>query len=282
VYHVTTDADGSPGSLRAAVAAANAHPGADQVVFNGSLGDHTITLTGGELLIKDDLTISGLSASMLTVSGGNNSRMFEIKAGTTDKISGLTMTGGNGVAQNPNGAPGEDGTGGAILNLGTLTVAGCTVSKNTASSNGGGIANSGSDTVLTVKNSTVSGNTATINYGGGLFNEAGMVTVSGSTLSGNVAGFQGAGLWNENGAVTVKSSVLSHNSAAVAGGIFNAILSTVTISQSTVSDNSAMGDGGRIYNIGTLSAIRAANRCAKGGIGRRRPLDRRLSALLND
>src|SRR5438309_11471621 len=54
VYHVTTNADSGPGSLRDAVVAANAHAGADQIVFDGGLAGHTITLTSGELLVTDD------------------------------------------------------------------------------------------------------------------------------------------------------------------------------------------------------------------------------------
>src|SRR5579862_9566759 len=69
VYHVTTTADSGPGSLRAAVAAANAHPGADVIVFDGRLSGQTITLAGGELLVTDDVRINGPGAGLLTVSG---------------------------------------------------------------------------------------------------------------------------------------------------------------------------------------------------------------------
>src|SRR5262245_35891316 len=53
--------DSGDGSLRAAVAAANANPGADTVAF--ASGVHgTITLTGGELLISDSVAINGPGA----------------------------------------------------------------------------------------------------------------------------------------------------------------------------------------------------------------------------
>src|SRR5215471_18454892 len=48
VFRVTTLADSGPGSLRAAVTQANAHPGADTIAFDDGLSG-TIALTGGEL-----------------------------------------------------------------------------------------------------------------------------------------------------------------------------------------------------------------------------------------
>src|SRR5262245_35563752 len=65
-FHVTTLADAGPGSLRAAVAQANTHAGADAIVFDDGLTG-TIALTGGELDITDDLAINGPGADKLTV-----------------------------------------------------------------------------------------------------------------------------------------------------------------------------------------------------------------------
>src|SRR5262245_16730063 len=113
-FHVTTLADGGPGSLRAAVARANAHPGADAIDFDSGLTG-TIALTGGELDITGDLTITGPGADKLTVSGSNLSRVFQVEAGETVSISGLTIAGGN---------AGTDfsSNGGGIDNFGALTV----------------------------------------------------------------------------------------------------------------------------------------------------------------
>src|SRR5437016_4036102 len=53
-----------------------------------------ITLSGSELpQITHDLTITGPGAGLLTISGNNASRVFEIDAGQV-VISGLTITGG--------------------------------------------------------------------------------------------------------------------------------------------------------------------------------------------
>src|SRR5262249_5492196 len=66
--HVTTLADSGDGSLRAAVAGANAHAGADTIDFQPGLTG-TIALTSGEIDITDDLKINGPGADQLTVSG---------------------------------------------------------------------------------------------------------------------------------------------------------------------------------------------------------------------
>ena len=110
-FHVTTLADGGAGSLRAAIAQANAHAGADIIDFQPGLTG-TIALTGGELDITDDLTINGPGADRLTVSGNNISRVFKVESGETVTISGLTIAGGNAGS----------GNGGGIDNFGTLTV----------------------------------------------------------------------------------------------------------------------------------------------------------------
>src|SRR6187551_1392599 len=57
-FTVNTLADSGPGSLRAAVADANANPGADLIRFAGSVRG-TVALTSGELGIVDDVRIDG-------------------------------------------------------------------------------------------------------------------------------------------------------------------------------------------------------------------------------
>src|SRR5690349_9949242 len=96
----------------------------------------TIALAQGELLIDKDLTIAGSGAPQLRVDGANGSREFEIAAGATVSISGLTMQ--NGTAPDPT-AP----FGGGIRNFGTLTLTNTVVSHNGTTGEGGGIHNSG-------------------------------------------------------------------------------------------------------------------------------------------
>src|SRR5262245_3832870 len=60
-FHVTTLTDGGTGSLRGAITQANAHAGADTIVFESGLTG-TIALTGGELDVTGDLKINGPGA----------------------------------------------------------------------------------------------------------------------------------------------------------------------------------------------------------------------------
>lgn len=149
-----------------------------------------------------------------------------------------------------------------IITSGTVTIAGLTITGGNAVS-GGGIFNDAG--VLTVVDSTVSGNAATGNGrttgGGGIYNNSGTVTVSGSTVSDNIltgpdtlAG--GGGISNNSGTVTVSDSVVSDNEAArgYAGGIYNNA-GTATVAGSTVSGNSGWYVGG-IHNRGTLTVSR--------------------------
>src|SRR5262249_59464591 len=65
--------DGSAGSLRAVLAAA--HSG-DTIHFATQLKGHTIILTQGQVLVNQSLTIGGLGASSLAISGNAASRIF--------------------------------------------------------------------------------------------------------------------------------------------------------------------------------------------------------------
>ena len=76
-------------TLRDAIAFAN--PGAT-ITFSVT---GTIFLAQGELLIDKDLTIDGAGAAQLRVDGAGSSREFEIAAGATVSLSGLTMQDGH-------------------------------------------------------------------------------------------------------------------------------------------------------------------------------------------
>ena len=138
---VTNTNDSGPGSLRAEIAAAKTNT---TIVFDPSV-EGTITLTSGELDITSNLTIQGPGADNLTVSGGGNSRVFEVGPKAKVTLSGLTISNGLNFI-----LAGNFSEGGGVFNHGTLTVSGCTLSDNLAGSGGGGIYNAGT---LTVSNS---------------------------------------------------------------------------------------------------------------------------------
>jgi predicted outer membrane repeat protein len=262
---VVNNLDSGAGSLRAEIAAAHSN---DTIVFAAGMVGQTITLTKGELLINKNLTIAGPGAGSLTASGNHASRVFEVAAGTQVTLTGLTIS--NGLAA------GADG--GAILNSGTLTVSGSTLSGNSTTDrwkgnnnfggHGGGIYNSG--TLTFNGNSNMSANTAI--QGGGINNagilsfsnsallhntssgiyNSGTATVSDSVLSGNSAS-SGAAIWS-GGTLTVSGCTLSNNVASSTGGaIANMGMGTLSVSGSSFSDNSASNNGGGIFNQGTLT-----------------------------
>lgn len=65
-----------PGSLRQAIFDANANPGADTITFANELAGSTITLTQNGLAIQDSVSILGLGADQLTISGDNQFAVF--------------------------------------------------------------------------------------------------------------------------------------------------------------------------------------------------------------
>lgn len=187
-FVVTTLADAGPGSLRDAIALANAAPGPDSISFAKT---GTVTLTTGKLLVTDSLAVNGPGATLLTVNGNNAGSIFVLDGpGVLDvAISGLTLTGGDAA---------KDGnfSGGAIHSVGEkLTLDAVAVIGNKAQT-GGGVAVSKSGT-LTVVNSTVSGNSSQFTGGGILGDSYGgavSITVTNSTITGNKAAGLGGGI----------------------------------------------------------------------------------------
>ncbi len=205
---VTSTADSGAGSLRDAIA--TACPGSTITFANGI---NLITLTSGELVVNKSLTIQGPGANLLTISGNNASRVFNIAAGNFDvTFSGLTIANGADVDV------GGDGEGGGIFNAstGTVNITSSTLSGNSASGNlgfGGGISNRSTGT-LNITSSTLSGNSASggnggNSYGGGMY-IFGMVTVRNTIIANNTALFQGPDV---RGALTSQGHNLIENTA---------------------------------------------------------------------
>ena len=95
-FTVLNLADSGADSLRSAILAAEANPGADVIDFADGLTG-VIHLTNGQLSITDDLTIDGPGADYLAVSGNQQSRVFGISGGAIVSIADLTITAENEV-----------------------------------------------------------------------------------------------------------------------------------------------------------------------------------------
>ena len=287
-YMVTNHLDSGPGSLRGDIQMSNASPGANTITFAVA---GTITLTSGQLEISNDLTITGPGSASLTISGANQSRIFQIDSGVTSVLSGMTITQGrapdggpgtNGGSMVPNldGGPGmSGGNGGAVYNLGSLTLSGDAVIDSFAGTgghggdggtqqtigrpiygnggvggtggNGGGVYSSGS---LTVINSVIDGNTAGtgglpgnsyspvptgMGGAGGGLYASGALIIVGSTISNNHGGSPGS------------VSIIGYPLGAPGDGGGVAVLAQSTIINSTFSGNTGF-QGGGIYNTGEL------------------------------
>ena len=86
---VTNTLDYGPGSLRYEIAQAESGKSGKVTTIDFAQGLHgTITLYYGQLNITRNVTIQGPGASLLTVSGGNSSRVFEVAPNVTAIISG--------------------------------------------------------------------------------------------------------------------------------------------------------------------------------------------------
>jgi streptogramin lyase len=231
---VTNPGDAGAGSLRGEIALAQS---GDTINFAANLNGQTITPTGGELAINQNLTITGPGANRLAVSGHNASRVLDIQSGTV-AISGLTVTGGNG----------SGGNGGGIFSIGNLTLTGDAVVGNVANGFGfvgfgGGVYN-GSTGTLTVTDSTVNGNQAL--QGGGVYNDVGTAAITNSTIAGNTASSQGTGTGggglNNSGTLSLENDTIAGNVAqglfgSNGGGIDN--VATLSMSNTIVAQNTA-------------------------------------------
>src|SRR5262249_38910810 len=92
---VTNTNDSGPGSLRNALATAN-----DGDTINFAVSG-TIGLTSGELVVDNNITISGPGSDTLAVDGNSKSRVFYVGPDATVIISDLTIT--NGTTTDPGG-----------------------------------------------------------------------------------------------------------------------------------------------------------------------------------
>ncbi|MBI3242449.1 MAG: hypothetical protein HYZ49_09170 [Chloroflexi bacterium] len=283
-------------SLIEAINEANTTGGSGGDCTAGSAGADTIelgagatyTLTGvdnsyadkgdnGLPVIVSTITINGHGATInRPLSGAPAFRFFFVEVSAALALNQLTLV--RGV---DSGANNNFFGGGGIHNLGTLSLNDSSVTGS-YSYYGGGIWSSG---VVTVTNSFFSNSaySEVSSCGGSILNEAGTLTISGSTFSNNLAGSAGGGICNRAGGIVtianstfsdngtpyrvlngaaisnagtliITNSTISGNNAYTGGGIFNGDGSILTITNSNISDNTALGDGGGIYNFGINEA----------------------------
>lgn len=227
----------------------------DVIEFASGLSG-TITLTNGQLEVRDEVEIRGPGAATVTIDADGASRIFYVCSGSNPAtISGLTMT--DGIADD-GAAIYEESCGGVIVRDVVIT-------GNMASENGGAIY---SNAELWVYDSQISTNTA-YSYGGGIYAGSAFVMV-GSTVSGNSTTQQGApgggGIF-ASGDVDISTSTVDSNSSANCGGglYVKSGYSSIEIVASTFSNNSSYGCyGGGIDIDGNNNTVMIANTTITG------------------
>lgn len=238
-------------TLRAAILAANndevvdrCNPDGieiDEIDFDSSLLNSTITLNSGLPSIQSNIVINGLGQERLAISGDNQHYIARVVDGGNLTVNDLTLTDGYGRmfiggAFIPNGAISTYDA--------TLTINDSTLSKN--SGRGGVIYSRRSN--ISINDSTLSGNSGS--NGGAIYSYASDISINKTTLSGNSAHF-GGGINAHNSSISITNSTVSGNSANSDGGI-SANNSSISITNSTVSGNSAtVGGGGVTVSYGT-------------------------------
>lgn len=254
--------DSGEGSLRQAVANANNIAGPQTITFEGSVftdsTPDTITLASGVLTCSSDIVVNGLGAKMLSISGNNTSRIFDIYGGST-VVRGLHLTRGLGSA-----APSR---GGAILiDSGALTAIACDFDANTAP-RGGAIGCNGG--VFNVVSSTFRNNVAT-SSGGAIYATTDGVRfnqIHNSTLSGN-SGNGGAAAIEVGGGVTWISNCTLTANSSISGSAIQSYGDAQTVTRlgnTVVAGNSSNGDL-RLFN-GSVQSIQSDGGNVIGNVG---------------
>lgn len=334
-------------SLREAIDAANGNAGPD--VIQIPVGTYRLDIADpassddanamGDLDITDDVEIIGAGPDMTFIDGGEGvlgtpDRVFHIDPAEVNdpivEIRDLTIQNGN-----PGDAPGggifnESNNGALILtnthvndnsaNFGggissqsdttltnvtmngngasrfggafnipnddDLTIINSTINNNTAVQGSAGINFNPIGGNLTISNSTISGNVAgpnvgTVSAGGILFSPSGgTLTITNSTISGNSATDQAGGIQfsPSPGMASLLNVTLVNNMAATGAGIRNSGANTVEI-QNTILDNAGVGTNcdGLMTSLG--HNIENGNSCTFNAIGDRIDTDPELEAL---
>jgi CSLREA domain-containing protein len=230
VNTVSDDGDAAPGdglcatadgacSLRAAVQEANQRGGSQRI----SLADWQVLLQG-ELLITDDLTISGLGAGETVIGGSGEARLLRVSRGAKLTLEALTLQAGA-----------TTGDGGALYNEGQAALTAVQISGSRADGSGGGIFNTGQ---VTITDSSITGNSA--GQGPGGIANGGTLLLQGVTVSGNNGASGGIG---GSGSATLESSTVSGNEATGSGGGFSGSAGAFELRNTIVAGNTAVNGG---------------------------------------
>jgi hypothetical protein len=264
---VSSTGDSGPGTLRQALV---------DICSGGTitLEVSPITLTSGEIVIGQDVTILGQGAKSTVVQAGatpmsGNNRIFTVSEGVTVTLGEMTIRHGNPGGSEPGGAV-------QILTGANVTIEDAAIVTNRAGRDGGAIRLQSAS--LTINNSEISENSANklgaITYGGGIeiVTDSGnaMLAVNNSTIADNFVG-NGGGIsaWASSGStvnLTLTHCTIADNSIESAGAgsglytfvdtaatlhldVANCILANGTLGGNFHADGNGTVTIGRVYTL---------------------------------
>ena len=251
---VTNLLDSGPGSLRAAITAANGDPTITEIRFQDGLNG-SIPITFNFDTINTNVAIIGPGPFVININNISlgSTRIFTTANNSIDvNISGLSITNGSNV------------NGGGILigQTSQVTLTDMIIDTNRAIGNGGGIFVA-SNATCNINSSVIINNTSdnlVTGNGAGIFISPGAtVNIDGTTITENTAIGNGGGVAFAGALMTITNSTISSNTAGRFGGGIStdANGSTLNIRYSTINNNSAAlidsGDG--LDNLGAILNI---------------------------
>jgi len=233
-FTVTSLANSGSGTLRDAISQANFTPGYHTINFSVT---GQITLTSGAIDIWYPILISGPGPALLTLSGNNSSRVFNL----------MGYSPGNSTIQGLKFTKGSSLQGGAIKTLAdvgdTVHIINCIFTKCSASGSGGAISIGFHNMIIT--NCAIDSCTGII--GGAIYKEQHtFLKIRNSVISNCTKG----AVWAAVGAtIVVEGSTLNNNTyAGGSGGAINASQGKqhVTLTNCTFYNNIADTSGGAL------------------------------------
>lgn len=202
------------------------------------------------ILVIKHLTIQGAGAGVTIVDGNLTGRVFVINDSTVNLLDMTIRNGNGGITSSGSNA--------------ILSVQRCEILDNEAIGSGGGILALAGQVVIT--SDTISGNSASYRGGGVASRGTAQITIEQSALFENSAHDAGGGVAALGGQVTITETLIADNGSRTGGGVFaTGALSTamnLTIQTSTIYSNGAVYYGGGVYGYGingTTDTMRVTN-----------------------
>jgi hypothetical protein len=237
--------------------------GGGLITFNCGPAAHIIILSNQKTIRSGTTTIRG--AGLITLSGGNATRLFSVFADATLVLERLVLT--NGFAPLAT----QGGVGGAIrVEAGTLVLTRSTIRNSgtplTGKQTGGAIENFTGEVTLT--ESLIENNES--DHGGGI-HVAGivprLVLVDTIVRNNRAQGENGTGGGLVvRGATTIEGGLIEGNTAVLGGGL-SASEGILSITGTDIVLNTAAETGGGIHNAGTLTLTNGTLRQNGLGLG---------------